>query len=299
MTGPRSRNPDPVPAQPTVVDAHHHLWDPARGYTWLAAPELAPIRRPFTVDELLVELAGHGVHRSVLVEGACCRPEEVAEHLATAARTPQIAGVVGWIDLTDPHLPDTLAGYRALPGSGKLVGLRDQVQGRPEPDFLADPRVHTALAAVGAAGLAFDLLVRVDQLPAAAQAAVALPGVRFVLDHLGKPRIAAGTDGFDEWRPAIAALARCPNVTAKLSGMVTEADWSRWTVDDLRPYVTAMVELFGPERLMFGSDWPVCTTAASYGRVVHALRGALPAMTDADRAAVFGTTAIRTYQLEI
>ncbi|MGA8116961.1 MAG: amidohydrolase family protein, partial [Actinocatenispora sp.] len=149
------------------------------------------------------------------------------------------------------------------------------------------------------AGLAFDLVVRVDQLAAAARAAAAVPEVRFVLDHLGKPRIAAGADGLVEWRTAVAPLARCPNVTMKLSGMVTEADPARWTVDDLRPYVATAVDLFGPDRLMFGSDWPVCTTVADYGRVLGALRAALPTLTDPERAALFGATAVRTYQLEV
>lgn len=282
-----------------VVDAHHHLWDPARGYDWLDAPELAPIRRTFTADELRVELAAHGVHRSVLVEGGRCHADEVAEHLAIAAGTPQIAGVVAWADLTGPDLAGTLAGYRTLPGAAKLVGVRDQVQGRPAPGFLAEPAAAAGLAAVGAAGLAFDLVVRVDQIPAAALAAAGAPDVRFVLDHLGKPRIAAGAAGLAEWRAAVAPLAACRNVAAKLSGLVTEADWARWTVADLRPFVSTAVELFGPDRLMFGSDWPVCTTVASYGRVLAALREALPDLTDAERANVFGGTAIRTYGLEV
>jgi len=283
-----------------VVDAHHHLWDPALGYTWLDAPELAPIRRPFTADELRVELAAHRVDRTVLVEGGCCRPDEVPRHLAIAAGTPEIAGVVAWADLTDPYLPDTLAGYRDLPGAGALVGIRDQVQGRDDPDFLDTEVAHAGLAAVEAAGLAFDLVVRVEQLPAAARAAAAHPGLRFVLDHLGKPRITAGEAGLAQWRTAIAPLAACRNATAKLSGLVSEADWAHWSVDDLRPYVAAAVELFGPGRLMFGSDWPVCTTAASYGRVLAALREALPDdLTPDETAAIFGGTAVATYRLEV
>lgn len=281
-----------------VVDAHHHLWDPT-GYAWLEAPELAPIRRPFTPDDLRAALAGTGVTRTVLVEGGKERADEVPVHLAAAAATPEIAGVVAWVDLTDPALADTIEAYRTLPGAAKLVGLRDQVQGRTEPGFLARGDVRANLAVVGAAGLAFDLVVTVHQLADAAAAARALPGVRFVLDHLGKPRIAAGAEGLAEWRAAVAPLSACPNVTAKLSGLVTEADWTQWTVEDLRPFVGAAVELFGPYRLMFGSDWPVCTTAAPYSRVLDALRDALPALSDTERDAVFGGTATATYRLEV
>lgn len=283
----------------TVIDAHHHLWDPDQGYDWLDAPELAPIRRPFTAADLRAELTAHGVSRTVLVEGGCCRADEVPRHLATAATTPQIAGVVAWADLTDPDLAATLAGYRELPGADKLVGVRDQVQGRADADFLDTDAAHAGLAAVAASGLAFDLVVRVDQLPAAARAAAAHPDLRFVLDHLGKPRITAGAAGLAQWRTAIAPLAGCANTTAKLSGLVTEADWGSWSVDDLRPYVAAAIEAFGADRLMFGSDWPVCTTAASYGRVLAALRAALPdETTDTEREAIFGTTARTTYRLE-
>ncbi|BCJ34508.1 amidohydrolase [Actinocatenispora thailandica] len=282
-----------------MIDAHHHLWDPDLGYSWLDAPELTAIRRPFTADDLRAELGAHGVSRTVLVEGGCCRAGEVPRHLAIAAATPEIAGVVAWADLTDPHLATTLAGYRTLPGADKLVGIRDQVQGRADADFLDTAEAHAGLAAIAASGLAFDLVVRVDQLPAAARAAAAHPDLRFVLDHLGKPRISAGAAGLAEWRTAIAPLAACGNATAKLSGLVTEADWGRWSVADLRPYVAAAIEAFGADRLMFGSDWPVCTTAASYGQVLTALRAALPTeTTDTEREAIFGTTARTTYRLE-
>lgn len=282
-----------------IVDAHHHLWDPDRGYPWLVAPELAAIRRPFTPADLTAETTAHGVDRTVLVEGDRGNPDEVPDHLAAAATTPVIAGVVAWADLTGPDVAGALAGYRELPGAGKLVGIRYQVQHERDPDYLDRADVRAGIAAVGAAGLAFDLVVRADQLRACAAVARALPDVRFVLDHLGKPRIAAGPDGLDEWRGPLTALAACPNVTIKLSGMVTEADWTHWTVEDLRPFVTHAVEVFGPDRCMYGSDWPVCTAVASYGRVLDALRQALPELSGAERDAVFGGTAIRTYRLEV
>jgi L-fuconolactonase len=280
---------------PDRVDSHHHLWRAASGYRWLDTPELTPIRRDFTVADLRAARSATGVTRTVLVEAGREAAAEVTEFLAIAEATEEVAGVVGWAELTDPDLAGTLTGYRAGPGGRWLVGIRSQVQGQPDPDYLRRPDVQAGLATVAAAGLAFDLVVRVEQLPAAAAAAAAVPQCRFVLDHLGKPAIAAG--GYPQWRARLAPLARHPNVAAKLSGLVTEADWASWTVEDLRPYVATAVELFGPNRLMFGSDWPVCLLAASYDRVVEALAGALGPLSPAESAAIWSGTATRVYRL--
>jgi L-fuconolactonase len=275
-----------------VIDAHHHLW--TADYPWLAsAPELEPIRRDYGVADLRANLRAAGVDRTVLVEADWGHPSETVEFLHLAGAVDEIAGVVGFIDLLDPHLPSTLARYANHPRARCLVGLRDQVQGRPDSDFLARPEVLTALKTIAGTVPTFDLIVRVDQLPAAAKAAAAVPELRFVLDHLGKPQVREGDAGLRAWREAVAPLAKQPNVTAKLSGLVTEADWQRWTPDDLRPFIQAALELFGPDRLMFGSDWPVCELAATYTRVKDALTEVL-GRTDPD---VFGGTAARTYQL--
>jgi L-fuconolactonase len=277
------------------IDAHHHLWRLDRGYRWLDAPALAPIRRDFEVADLRAALSPAGVERTVLVEGGREAAAEVTEFLAIADATPEIAGVVGWADLTAPDLTEVLAGQLAGPGGRWLVGVRSQVQGEPDRDYLRRADVQAGLATVADAGLAFDLVVRVEQLPAAAAAAAAVPECRFVLDHLGKPAIATG--GYEQWRSLVAPLARCPNAVAKLSGLVTEADWTAWTPADLRPYVAAALDLFGPERLMFGSDWPVCLLAASYGQVVDALAGALGPLSPAEQDAIWSGTATRAYRL--
>jgi L-fuconolactonase len=277
------------------VDAHHHLWHLADGHRWLDTPKLAPIRRDFTVADLRAALRPAGVTRTVLVEAGRDAADQVTEFLAIAEATGEVAGVVGWAELTDPDLAGTLAGHLAGPGGRWLVGIRSQVQGQPDPDYLCRPDVQAGLATVAAAGLAFDLVVRVDQLPGAAAAAAAVPQCRFVLDHLGKPAIAAGE--YERWRARIAPLARQPNVVAKLSGLVTEADWVNWTVADLRRYVATAVELFGPDRLMFGSDWPVCLLAASYAEVVEALTDALGPLSPAEEAAIWSGTATRAYRL--
>jgi L-fuconolactonase len=278
-----------------LLDAHHHLWRLDRGYRWLDAPALAPIRRDFDVTDLRAVLSPAGVDRTVLVEAGRESAEEVTEFLAIAEATPEIAGVVGWADLTAPDLADVLAAHRTGPGGRWLVGVRSQVQGEPDPDYLRRADVQAGLATVAEAGLAFDLVVRAEQLPAAAAAAAAVPQCRFVLDHLGKPAIAAG--GYGQWRSLVTPLARQPNAVAKLSGLVTEAGWADWTVADLRPYVETALELFGPQRLMFGSDWPVCLLAASYPRVVDALAGALGPLSPAEQDAIWSGTATRAYRL--
>ncbi|MGI5215546.1 amidohydrolase family protein [Plantactinospora sp. CA-290183] len=282
-----------------IVDAHHHLWRISDGYRWLDQPELAPIRRTFTPQELRREVTGAGVDRTVLVEGGRCDQAEAEILLRYARDTDVIAGVVAWADPTDPGLADTLAGYRELPGGELLVGIRSQVQGEPDPDYLDRPEVRAGLRTVAAAGLAFDLVIRADQLPSAARVAEAVPELRFVLDHLGKPRIRAGAAGHAEWAGPLGALAARPNVTAKLSGLVTEADWRRWTVTDLRPYVGTAVERFGPERLMFGSDWPVCLLAARYPQVRDALVRSLPPLSAQERDQVFARTAVEAYRLPL
>ncbi|MET8547303.1 amidohydrolase family protein [Micromonospora zamorensis] len=277
-----------------IIDAHHHLW--TADYPWLAAPGLESIRRDYTIADLVPRLDAASVTATVLVEAGRCDAAETAEFLALAAATPRIAGVVGWASLTDPALPATLAGYRCLPGAAKLVGIRDQVQAVADPGHLARPDVRAALAAIGAAGLTFDLVVHLGQLPACTEAARATPGATFVLDHLGKPRIDA--DGLAGWRAAVRDLAACDNVVAKLSGLLTEAG-TGWRVADIRPYVDTALELFGPQRLMAGSDWPVCDLVASYAEAWTALDACLGELSPDERTAVLAGTATRTYALEV
>ncbi|WP_199036402.1 amidohydrolase family protein [Glycomyces salinus] len=277
-----------------VIDAHHHVW--TADYPWLSSePGLEPIRRDYGIADLRANLAEAGVDRTVLVEAGWGHPSETVEFLHLAGAVPEIAGVVGHIDLLDPDLKGVLARYRGHPRVRYLVGLRDQVQGREEADFLARGEVVAALKTIAGLVPTFDLVVRVDQLPAAAKAAQAVPELTFVLDHLGKPRIRDGADGLWAWREAVGPLAKQPNVTAKLSGLVTEADWEQWSAEDLRPFVQTALELFGPDRLMFGSDWPVCELAATYSRVKEALTEIL-GREDPD---IFAGTAARTYKLGV
>ncbi|BAL88183.1 putative amidohydrolase [Actinoplanes missouriensis 431] len=273
-----------------IIDAHHHLW--TADYPWLRDPSLERIRRDYTVTDLRAVIRGTGVDRTVLIEAGRCDAAETTAFLRLAQQTPEIAGVVGWAGLTDPDLAATIERHRGSPSGHLLVGIRDQVQAEAD-DHLDRPDVRAGLSTIAAAGLVNELVVRTAQLPSVARAAVALPESTFVLDHLGKPAIAAA--GLAAWRELITPVAALPNVVAKLSGLVTEAGWTSWTRGDLRPYVETAVELFGTSRLMFGSDWPVLEVAATYTQVKDALAdllGGLP-------ADVFGGTAIDTYHLEL
>ena len=274
-----------------MIDAHHHLWDPSRReYPWMAGTAMDPIRRPYTAGDLRAVTKAAGVHATVLVQTVSSE-EETAEFLATAAAEPVIAGVVGWVDLTAPDLADRLAVL-----DGPLVGIRHQVEGEPDDDWLLRPEVVAGLSTVAAAGLAFDLLVRPTQLPAAAEVALRLPQLRLVLDHAAKPPIAAGD--WEPWASGVAALAARENVVCKLSGLVTEADWSAWEVGHLRRYVDHVLDVFGPGRLMYGSDWPVCELAASYEVVLDAAIALTGSLSDAERLAVFEHNARATYGLD-
>lgn len=281
-----------------VIDAHHHVWDLAvRPQEWLDALELAPIRRGFSLAELLPHAREAGVDGTVLVQTVTV-PEETPELLALAAEREAgglVAGVVGWTELRDPAIADTLAALRALPGGARLSGIRHQVQGEADPHWLLRADVQRGLAAVAAAGLVYDLVILPHQLPAATRAAALRPELTFVLDHLGKPPIAAGQR--EPWARDLRRFAALPNTTAKLSGLVTEADWRHWTVADLRPYAEVALEAFGPGRLMAGSDWPVCTLAAGYGRVMETAATLTGGLSRAERAAVLGGTASRVYGL--
>ncbi|MFD4628328.1 amidohydrolase family protein [Streptomyces sp. NPDC058284] len=282
-------------AAPSLVDAHHHVWDlSVRDQEWLTGDALAPLRRNFSLSDLLPEARAAGVTATVLVQTVAV-PEETPELLALAAGSDLVAGVVGWTDLTRPDVADTLATLRELPGGEHLVGVRHQVQGEADPEWLLRADVRRGLAAVAAAGLAYDLVVLPHQLPACARAAAQLPELTFVLDHLGKPPVVSGA--LEPWASAVRALAARPNTVCKLSGMVTEADHATWTVDDLRPYADTVLAAFGPGRLMFGSDWPVSTLAASYVEVLDAARLLTQPLGTGEKGEVFGGTARRVYGL--
>jgi L-fuconolactonase len=278
-----------------IVDAHHHLWDlEVRDQDWIIGPALAPLRRDFLLGDYQAVAEANGIAASVVVQTVTV-PGETPELLALADASDLIAGVVGWTDLTAPDVADRITALKERPGGGKLVGLRHQVQSEPDPDWLTRPDVLRGLAAVARAGLVYDLVITPGQLAASARAAAAVPDLVFVLDHLAKPPIAVGVT--QPWARDLRRLAAPPNTAAKLSGLVTEADWHHWRVADLRPYAEVALDAFGPARMMFGSDWPVCTLAGSYPDVLAAARDLTADLSPAEREAVFAGTATSVYGL--
>ncbi len=280
-----------------VVDAHHHFWTPGDyDHYWMAGEELASIRRPFRPDDMQPLLTEAGVDYTVVVQ-TVPSVEETREFMQIAAESPFVAGVVGWVDLTSPNVGEEIAALQSQPNGVTLVGIRHMVHDEADPDWLRRADVLRGIAAVRDAGLAYDILIRPREIPAAVAMAQALPDARLVVDHLAKPPIASGE--IAAWAALMEPFRDMPHVSCKLSGMITEANWSSWTTDDLRPYVETALDLFGVERVMYGSDWPVCLLAGSYLAVKQALEEALPELTPGERARVFGGNAIEFYRLPI
>ncbi|MEV6170903.1 amidohydrolase family protein [Streptomyces sp. NPDC051954] len=277
------------------IDAHQHFWDPRRfHYPWMDSPALDPVRRPFAPDDLAPELAANRMDGTVLVQ-TVSDLAETRMFLDIAYETPFVHGVVGWVDLTAPDVGEVLDELRDEYGP-LLVGIRHQVHDEDDAHWLERPDVRRGLGEIAARDLVYDLLVRTRELPAAISTVAALPDLRFVLDHIAKPAIADGWDG--PWAKAVARFADLPNVDAKLSGMVTEADWKDWSPKTLRPFVDHVLDVFTVQRVMFGSDWPVCLLAADrYGDVVDALATVVSGLSTTETEQVFGRNAQRCYRL--
>ncbi|WIB62143.1 amidohydrolase family protein (plasmid) [Curtobacterium sp. MCLR17_007] len=283
-----------------MIDAHHHLWDPGdRPYPWMEA-SVAAIARPFRDADLRDALAGAvtagtTVSGTVVVQAA----HDIGETRWLLDREPPVLGVVGWVDLQPPDVADVLDELHATPGRVPLVGLRHMAQNEPDPAWLARPDVVRGVGLATRAGLTMDLLVRSREARAALALVDATPDGTFVLDHAAKPRIdvsGPGEPGFADWAALLTAFAARPNVVCKLSGLFTEAgpDWARRPV---RAHVDRILEVFGPARTLFGSDWPVSSLRMPYGAVVERTVAMLDALSPTERADVLGGTARRAYRL--
>jgi L-fuconolactonase len=273
------------------IDSHQHFWryHPAE-YAWMNE-QFSAIRRDFLPEDLAPHLRAGGFDGSVAVQAR----ESAAETdwlLGLADRHPSILAVVGWADLCDPSVDRELARIARHP---KLAGVRMVIQDRPDLNFADSPEHRRGIALLAAHGLTYDLLLKPPHLPAAIRLVDRFPAQPFVVDHLAKPEIAARR--FSPWREQLAELARRPLVSAKLSGLVTEADWDQWETSDLRPYLDHALECFGAGRLMIGSDWPVCLCASPYEAAMEAVLEWAQALAPADRAAILGGNAARFYGL--
>lgn len=275
-----------------TVDSHQHFWhyDPAR-HAWIT-DEMSAIRRDFLPDHYESECAANGVNASVVVQVDQTESETLFL-LDLAERFPRIAGVVGWIDLRSPLVEERLRHFSQFK---KLRGFRHIAQAEPDDRFLVQPAFLDGIAQLQAFNFTYDILVYPKQLPAAIELAARFPRQPFVLDHVAKPLIKART--LEPWASHIKTLAQNPNVFCKLSGLVTEADWQNWKPDDFRPYLDVVFAAFGPDRLMFGSDWPVCLVAASYAKVKQLIESYVSANAPEHTERIFGANAIRIYGLK-
>jgi L-fuconolactonase len=274
------------------IDAHQHFWiyDP-REYQWIDET-MTPLRRDFLPANLQDELEQEGFQGSVAVQ-ARQSLQETRWLLELAAQSPFILGVVGWVELRSPQAG---AHLKQLAQNPKLVGIRHIVQSEPDDRFLLQPDFLRGISLLAEFDLTYDILIYPKHLTVAAEFVRRFPEQRFVLDHLAKPEIKSGT--INVWKKGIAELAAYPNVYCKLSGLVTEADWNRWKPEDMRPYLDVAFEYFGANRLMIGSDWPVCTLAGSYSRVLGLVKDYLREHSELEREAILGGNAKRFWRLK-
>jgi L-fuconolactonase len=275
-----------------IVDSHQHFWQVGRfDYPWMS-PELGVLFRDFLPAAIEPELKRCGIDQTVLVQ-ASNSLDETGWLLALAERHRFIGGVVGWVDLTSDDIEQQLGQFVS---HAKFKGVRHLIESEPADDWVTQSNVVGGLRALAAKDLSYDLLVHTRHLRHATRVAERVPELRFVVDHLAKPPIA--TREIDGWADEFRKLAEFPNVSCKLSGLVTEADHS-WRNEDLKPYVEIALECFGPERMMFGSDWPVCLLAASYDEVFDSTQSLLADLNHEERERIFAKNAIDFYRLQL
>jgi L-fuconolactonase len=273
------------------IDAHHHFWkySPAE-YGWMS-DEMAVLKRDHLPDELEKLAGAVGIEGSVAVQARQCL-EETHFLLDLAKKHPFIKGVVGWVDLRSDKVDEQLAMYSQ---DRKLKGVRHVVQDEPDDDFMMRDAFVRGIARLPEYGLRYDILIYPKQLPCAIRFARRFPDQPFVLDHIAKPFIKKGQ--MEPWLALMKELAGCRNVCCKISGMVNEGNWTGWKPADFVPYMDAVLEMYGPQRLMFGSDWPVCTCVAKYAQV-HAIVAEWAArLTQPEQDWLFGRTAADFYGL--
>jgi L-fuconolactonase len=275
------------------IDGHQHFWRyTPEEYGWIG-PEMAILQKDHLPADLAALIAPLGIGGTVAVQ-ARQSLEETQWLLDLAEVHPLIKGVVGWVDLRSPRVREQLARFC---DSAYFRGVRHVVQDEPDDQFMLRPDFLAGLSALADHGLTYDILVFPQHLPVACQVVGRFPDQPFVLDHIAKPFIKDGR--LEPWATDLRRLARYPNVNCKLSGMVTEADWQHWQPADLRPYLDVVFEAFGSERIMFGSDWPVCTVAGSYAQVIGLVEDYVDNISAVEQAAIWGGTAARFYGFDL
>ena len=277
------------------IDSHHHLWDLSiRDQEWITGDEMQPIRRNFLVSDLRDAIVDSRIDKTVLVQTVTDYSE--TPELLTIAQSEQLVGaVVGWLQIDAPDAIAHLHQYLDLPGATYLKGIRDIAQDHPDPNYLAKPETIANVNKLGELGITFDLLTKTPELAAAIKLVRACPDVQFVMDHISKPYIAKRE--LEPWRTLMSELATLPNVFCKVSGLVTEANWKTWDVNDFKPYIDHVIEIFTPQRLMFGSDWPVANLGGTYSQIVELAEALTSGLSPSEAEFFWHKTAAAAYRL--
>ncbi|KGA21584.1 hypothetical protein GM51_1475 [freshwater metagenome] len=277
------------------IDSHHHLWDLSiRDQEWITGDEMQPIRRNFLVSDLRDAIVDSRIDKTVLVQTVTDYSE--TPELLTIAQSEQLVGaVVGWLQIDAPDAIAHLHQYLDLPGATYLKGIRDIAQDHPDPNYLAKPETIANVKKLGELGITFDLLTKTPELAAAIKLVRACPDVQFVMDHISKPYIAKRE--LEPWRTLMSELATLPNVLCKVSGLVTEANWKTWDVNDFKPYIDHVIEIFTPQRLMFGSDWPVANLGGTYSQIVELAEALTSGLSPSEAEFFWHKTAAAAYRL--
>jgi L-fuconolactonase len=277
------------------IDSHHHIWDlSVRDQEWITGDAMHPIRRNFAVSDLHVASAASGIEKTILVQTVTDYAE--TPELLLIAQSEQLVGaVVGWLKIDAPDAIEHLHRYLDLPGADYLKGIRDIAQDHPDSNYLAKSETIANVRKLGELGITYDLLTKTPELPAAIELVRACPDVQFVMDHISKPRIAK--QELEPWKTLMTELATFPNVLCKVSGLVTEANWNEWQVKDFKPYVDHVIDIFTPQRLMFGSDWPVAILGGTYAEVVELAEALTAGFSPSESESFWHKTAAFAYRI--
>lgn len=273
------------------IDAHQHFWQyDAQRDGWIT-DEMSVLKHDFLPADLLPELLANGIDGTIVVQ-ADQSERETEFLLDLAQQNSSILGVVGWVDLRSPSVADRLEYFAPFE---KLCGFRHVIQAEPDDRFMLRQDFQRGIGMLADFGYTYDILIYPKQLPAAIELAQRFPKQPFIIDHLAKPEIKGAR--ISEWAGHMRTIAQNPNVYCKVSGMITEADWQTWRSEEFRPYLDVVFDAFGPDRLIFGSDWPVCLLAGTYSRVKQLIVDYLADFPETDRAKIFGANAVHFYGL--
>jgi L-fuconolactonase len=279
------------------IDSHHHIWDlNVRPQTWMKGDELKPISRTILMNEFEPELEKSKIDYTVIVQ-TVPTIDETPEFLDLSLSHPKVCAVVGWLDLESDDIRPVLEKYLAHAGGKNLVSIRDIAQDKDDPNWLIRDDVVKNVHRIAEAGLTFDILTKPPQLAAAVKLVKQSPNNVFVLDHISKPYIAKGE--LQPWADQISEIASYENVSVKVSGLFTEANWSNWNNESFKPYLDHILQSFTPDRMMFGSDWPVCLLAASYSQTIDLMEEFAKDFSKSEQESFWAGTAKRFYRLKV